>query len=360
MLNMSPIIGKVMGIPIQLHWTFIFLLLLSLLYPTFFIFIILLFIFVTLHELAHSITAKNNGIDVKKIILYPLGGGSIIDMNDITPKLEMKIALAGPVSNFFIAALLGLITIIIPGGYLKSLIQILFLVNLLLGALNIIPAFPLDGGRILRSYLQRKKTHLEATIKTSRVSRIIAAISMVLAIMFMFIGNYTFTYRVMLFISFFILTFYIYSGTQAETYSSKINTEAKKLSMTDMVSTDYIHITKRTTLSELNNMVQKRHTNTIIYKTKNSYMLVSKVPPNIYKMQKTENAEHALSYFSIKIPNVSYNLKVPELLNKMNMETVPALAITKSSKLIGIIFKQYIEYMIALKLSTKNTKHNKS
>lgn len=359
MPGMSPIIGKVMGIPIQLHWTFVLLLMVSLFYPVFFIYIVLLFVFVTLHELAHSITAKNNRIKVKRIILYPLGGGSVIDMNNVKPKIELKIALAGPASNFFIAAILGIITILIPGGHIRSLMQVLFLVNVFLGLLNIVPAFPLDGARVLRSYIQRTNTHLGATIKTARISNIIVVISIILAIAFMFVNNYTFTYRILMSVSFVIIAFYIYGGTQAELYSSKMKTEAGKLDIYEVISTDYITVTKTTTLSGLYKKVQNSHINTIIYRTKNNYMLVSKIPTDIYKTTKNKNAEHNLSTFSREIPNMSYKSKVSELLNKLELENCSAVAITKSNKLIGIVFKQYIEYIIALKISTKNTKYDK-
>ncbi len=73
-------IGKIFGIEIELHWTFLLLLLFTLLISTFvFILIVLLFVCVLIHELAHSITSLRNGIKVKKIILLPIGGASIIE-----------------------------------------------------------------------------------------------------------------------------------------------------------------------------------------------------------------------------------------------------------------------------------------
>lgn len=93
-------------IKIELHWTFIMLLLFALLISAysglyFFIIILLLFLMVLLHELAHSATALANGIEVKKIILFPLGGASIIDLDEVKPDLSLKIALAGPVMSIF-------------------------------------------------------------------------------------------------------------------------------------------------------------------------------------------------------------------------------------------------------------------
>ena len=76
MVNISPYIGSISGIKIQLHWSFVLLLVFSLVL-SFYLFavIVLLFVCVLLHELAHSITSKRNGIGVKKIILLPIGGG---------------------------------------------------------------------------------------------------------------------------------------------------------------------------------------------------------------------------------------------------------------------------------------------
>ena len=97
MAGASPNIGSIYGIPIELHWTFIVMMLLALaISVNLFIIFVLLFVCVFLHELAHSVTAIRNNISVKKIILYPLGGGSMIDMDEVPPKLEFMIAIALP------------------------------------------------------------------------------------------------------------------------------------------------------------------------------------------------------------------------------------------------------------------------
>ncbi|HVA83044.1 MAG TPA: site-2 protease family protein, partial [Candidatus Aquilonibacter sp.] len=168
----SPSIGKFDGISIELHWTFVLLLLFSLLISTFFFLVILLlFVCVLIHELAHSVTARRNKIAVRKIILLPIGGASIIDDVKIDPRLELNIALAGPVMSLFLGFVFGALSTITPPGDLTLLAQSLFELNIFMGVFNLLPAFPMDGGRVFRSYLQRTKTYFDATMLTVKISK---------------------------------------------------------------------------------------------------------------------------------------------------------------------------------------------
>src|SRR5271170_3744124 len=112
MVDLSPKIGSIGGIDIQLHWTFI-MLLIFILFLSFYLFVIwvLLFVCVLIHELVHSITSKRNGIKVKKIVLYPLGGGSIIDFEKVSPEIEFRISIVGPIASLLIAMIVGILTI---------------------------------------------------------------------------------------------------------------------------------------------------------------------------------------------------------------------------------------------------------
>ena len=109
MADFSPHIGRIFGIDVELHWSFI-LLLVVILFLSLYYFIIwaLLFVFVLLHELVHSVTSRRNGVNVKKIILYPFGGGSVIDFENVTPEVEFRISIVGPLASLLIAALLGM------------------------------------------------------------------------------------------------------------------------------------------------------------------------------------------------------------------------------------------------------------
>jgi Zn-dependent protease len=119
---------------------------------------LLLFVSVFLHELAHSITALRYGIPVSSITLHIFGGVSQMEREPDRPGAEFTIAVVGPLTSFAIAAVLALAgRALEPGPGARATMQYLVLVNILLGAFNLIPGFPLDGGRVLRAILWRLK-----------------------------------------------------------------------------------------------------------------------------------------------------------------------------------------------------------
>ncbi len=345
--NGSPTIGRVSGIPIQLHWTFILLLIVSLISPIFFLYILLLFSFVTIHELAHSITAKRNNIPVKRIILYPLGGGSVIDVSKGTPELELKIALVGPLSNFFMGGLLGIGAILVPSGAAHIIFQLLFLVNILLGVLNIIPAFPLDGSRVLRSYLERKSDEHTATIKVARLSNMIAWTSMLLGVLFLFIGSYTETYRVLLAFSFFIVAIYIYSGSQSEVYTSYINGVADKLRLSDVITDRYMRVSPKTRLERIYENLMRDHTRPILCKSGSRYLFIMNIPTNIIRIKRGELSKMRISDFGVELPSISSKASVREIMGEMELEGSPAIVILNRGRVAGLVLRDKLSYVIA-------------
>ncbi len=137
----------------------------------------LLFVLVTLHELGHSFAAQYFGVPVKRIILSPLGGVAQLNQIPEKPIQELVIASAGPAVNMIIAVLMGAIIVVFgldmsnpfqaisgSGGLtLLTLFTYVFVYNIVLALFNLIPAFPLDGGRIFRSLLAFRLTYVRAT-----------------------------------------------------------------------------------------------------------------------------------------------------------------------------------------------------
>lgn len=133
-----------------------------------------------LHEFAHAVIARGEGVSVVEIILHPFGGLTRLRREPDTPRAEFRIAIAGPVASFLLALLfvilmtafnsLGAVT-------LASLCFFLALLNFLLAVFNLFPGYPLDGGRVLRAYLWRRGRDLnEATILTGRFGQIIGGV----------------------------------------------------------------------------------------------------------------------------------------------------------------------------------------
>ncbi|MFA5146392.1 MAG: site-2 protease family protein [Candidatus Omnitrophota bacterium] len=165
---------KVFDISINIHITFILLLALFLTGGVrWLVLMIGVFFFVTLHELCHSLVAKHFGITVREITLLPIGGVASMAKMPKRPYQEFLISIAGPAFNILVVAALY-----IPLNYILGpevlfhplstatwplTAAYLYWINLILALFNLIPAFPMDGGRILRSLLARKIGYRKAT-----------------------------------------------------------------------------------------------------------------------------------------------------------------------------------------------------
>lgn len=147
---------------------------------------LLLFFSVTLHELGHSFMALKYGVKVRDITLMPMGGLARMDEIPEDPVKELHIVIVGPLVNFAIAALLIGIGALLDARALISLEELqaslggvswggllayLTSANLLLGLFNLVPAFPMDGGRVLRALLARKMSHARATKIASQIGQ---------------------------------------------------------------------------------------------------------------------------------------------------------------------------------------------
>jgi Zn-dependent protease/CBS domain-containing protein len=112
---------------------------------------LLLFASVLVHELAHSFVARSRGLEVDSITLFIFGGVSNLSSESPDARTEFAIAVVGPITSFVIAAVSYGIALLIPDPAWQAVVGYLAIVNALLGAFNLIPGFPLDGGRVLRS-----------------------------------------------------------------------------------------------------------------------------------------------------------------------------------------------------------------
>lgn len=146
-----------------------------------------LFACVLLHELGHSLMAKRHGVRVFDILLWPLGGVARIERIPDSTRAELQIALAGPAVNlvilllvFGLAALLGEDLFALEASVERvSFLQWLMLVNFAMGTFNLLPAFPMDGGRVLRALLARKMEPLRATCIAIGIGRSIALVAII-------------------------------------------------------------------------------------------------------------------------------------------------------------------------------------
>ncbi len=185
-------LGTVAGIGVFIHWSFWLL-------PAWIVlsasgglggaissvlFVFAIFGCVLLHELGHALTARHFGIGTRDITLYPIGGVASLARIPRRPSQELAIAVAGPAVNVVIAGIL-LAFLLVAGvgtqGWIFTLSGGSFLVNLMLVnvalvAFNMLPAFPMDGGRVLRAFLAMRMPYLRATEIAVRVGLLVALV----------------------------------------------------------------------------------------------------------------------------------------------------------------------------------------
>lgn len=222
----SLVLGRLAGIEIKVHWTFS-LLLIWVLFSTLkqggdtamAIFntalVLVLFFCVVLHELGHSRMARRFGIQTRSITLLPIGGVASLERMPEKPNEELAVALAGPAVNVLIALLLLLVVPL--GAYqaftaeqweqffatpsLDAFLVYLLMANILLVVFNLIPAFPMDGGRVLRALLGFSFNRAKATDIAARLGQAVSFIFLILGLffnpflviiaIFVFFGAYT-------------------------------------------------------------------------------------------------------------------------------------------------------------------------
>lgn len=156
------------------------------------LFVCIIFACVVLHELGHAFVARRYGVGTRDITLLPIGGMARLTDIPREPRAEIAIALAGPAVNFAIALALWLL---LPGEDVVALLQSaatggevplaasVLLINLSLGTFNLLPAFPMDGGRVLRALLALRLPAVRATRIAARVGQAIAAVFVMLGLL---------------------------------------------------------------------------------------------------------------------------------------------------------------------------------
>ena len=191
MISYSLKLGTAFNIPIFIHWS-VLLAIGGVAYSLGLAGIalsIMVFASILAHEYAHALTARKYVIQTSKITLHYFGGAASIDLTGATPKQEAVIAGIGPVSSLCIALIFLLMDLAVAqfasGRLLVSGVTILSalgIINIGIAAFNMLPIFPMDGGRILRAALQSKFGHVRATQMALNVSVVLALALVGLAI----------------------------------------------------------------------------------------------------------------------------------------------------------------------------------
>jgi Zn-dependent protease/CBS domain-containing protein len=339
-------IGSVWGIPIELHITFILLMafVFAFTFPQlyFFVLVLFLFVFVVIHELSHSWVARHYNIKVRKIVLYPIGGVSEIEEIPKNPRIEWRMAIAGPLASFLIGGVLLALdrivtieTLPIPGlGVTGNLLFTLGTLNLLLGAFNLIPAFPMDGGRVFRALLAERMKYSDATKFAAFVGRFLGILMAVFGIFY----NIWLT----------IIGVFIYIGASEETESTIVSTTMARVRVKDVMYPEAAVAGPEATLAEaLEIMFKARYHDILVEK---DGVLQGIVTWNEVMKVKPEQ-RHQLHVEQLPVRNLSVFqdesiLEAYKVIRKEKIDLVPVVAREAPSKVLGVVTSESVAYAI--------------
>ena len=211
---------------------------------------IILFASILIHELSHSYVAKKNGLPIGRITLFFFGGVSEMTEEPQDPELEVRMAAAGPLMSFLIAAIIGAAWYL--AGIGKAPIPIIAtlgyaaLINAILGAFNLIPAFPLDGGRVFRGSVWKRSNNLISATKTAtRVSETLSLLMMFGGFALILFGDFVDGIWTI------VLAWFIRSGAETSLKQTMIGEALTGVSVADIMTRNVLSVPPEITVHQL-------------------------------------------------------------------------------------------------------------
>jgi Zn-dependent protease/predicted transcriptional regulator len=316
-------------------------------------FVLALFSCVILHELGHSLTARRYGIRTRHITLLPIGGVAMLERMPDDPKEEMIVALAGPAVNVVIA--LGLwfwITLIgdftpvdqisISGA---SFLERLFAINVMLAVFNMLPALPMDGGRVYRAALAMRMDHEEATQKAAKLGQI-------LALMLGLVG--LFYSPILIFIALFV-----WIGAAAELQSSEVKSATSGVTVGQIMLTDYHTLSNDESLSDVVELTLDGSQRDFPVLTQGRVEGVL-TQADLLRGLKVDGASGRVEHWMQRdICSVDINTALDSFLEQLQNPKQRLHVVTDAGQLVGIVnmdnFVEFVRIQNALKTTPRNT-----
>ena len=355
---MSVKLGNIMGIPVRIHYTLwlVFLLiawslaysympnqypgLSKLTYWTIgIVSAAILFASVLVHELSHSYIAKKNGLPIARITLFFFGGVSEMTEEPQDPKVEVKMAAAGPLMSFLIAGILGC------GWYLSQMTMAPIaitailgygaLINAILGLFNLLPAFPLDGGRVFRGSLWGRSGSLVGATRTAtRISELLSMLMMIGGFVLIIIGDFVDGIWTV------VLGWFIKSGAETSLRQTLVGETLGGVTVNDIMTTNVSTVLPDITVEQLvsDYFLVRRHGGYPVVREGKILGIVTlqsvrAIPKH---MRSSTRVEEAMVHGEPVVP-VKSTLSALDAMHRMARERVGRLLVVENGQLVGIV-----------------------
>lgn len=305
-----------------------------------FVLAVLLFVSVALHELSHSLVARKKGMKIEDITLMLLGGVAQIDDEERDPRAETLMAFAGPFFSLVFGAVLLFVVRPITAGLAADYRLIIFylgFMNIFLAVFNLMPAFPSDGGRILRSLLARKTSYLKATKIATSIGK---GFAFLLGVFGLLNGQ----------IIMVLIALFIYIGASQEYKFNVVRDAFSDFKVKDLMTENVITVNENLTVRELlDKMLIEKHSGYPVVDEKGEVSGcvtledISDIPDD---QEKLKNVSDIMSCELIK---VKPDEPLFEAFKKMSQADIGRLLVVENEELVGILTRSDIMKAYQLK-----------
>ncbi len=307
------------------------------------IFIIALFACVVLHEYGHALTARRFGVRTRDITLYPIGGVARLERIPEKPSEELWVAVAGPAVNVLISIVLAaymglagtrisLLSVSVTSG---SFAERLLAANLLLFAFNLIPAFPMDGGRVLRALLGMAMDHLRAT-------QIAATVGQAIAFIFGFVGLFTDPF--LLFIALFV-----WIGAEQEASMARIKSNLGGIPVSRAMLTNYATMSPNDTLARAVELILAGSQHDFPVVDDGRVVGVLERDAFLTALARSGQSELVANVMRRHVPEIDTHEMVEAALTRLEESGAKTLPVTHAGQLAGLITSENITEFLMIR-----------
>jgi Zn-dependent protease/CBS domain-containing protein len=361
MRNWSIPAGRIFGVEIRIHLTFFFLLIFVWLTESTahgpanagrgLALVGIIFGSVVLHELGHALVGMRAGVPAKAIILLPIGGVTLLDETQrplepgmLTWKRDIRIAVAGPFVNLLVAVVAGGVLLIAtpqihfwtkPYAYSGNLPGSLFWCNVWLAVFNLLPAYPMDGGRVLRALFSRRMDPVQATRGAVSIGRAFATV-------FMLVGMIQPAYVWLTMIGFFL-----FIAAQLEERSAVFQSVLETVRLEDIMLTDFATLSPADTLEDaLEKAVHSLQDDFPVIRGSDMVGVISK--QKILAALRAEGNGYVQAVMNRIFEVAQKKESLASAFRKLTARNLSIIPVVEDERLIGIVTLQNLMHSMAL------------